>query len=63
MGWGSSGTPPWVDEKRIDEEEKEHKSMQDAAKIKDLEKENQALKKKIRELEEKLEKLKKETSI
>lgn len=63
MGWGSGGTPPWVDEKRLDEEKKEHKNMQDAAKIRDLEKENEALKKKVRELEEKLAKLKKQTSI
>ena len=58
MGWGSSGTPPWVDEKRIDEEKKEHRNLQDLAKIKALEKENEVLKKKIRELEEKLVKLK-----
>ena len=58
MGWGSSGTPPWVDDKRIDEEKKEHQSLQDLAKIKALENENEALKTKIRELEEELEKLK-----
>jgi len=58
LGWGSSGTPPWVDDKRIDEEKKEHQSLRDLAKIKALEKENEALKKKIRELEEELEKLK-----
>ncbi len=58
MGWGSSGTPPWVDDKRIDEEKKEHQSLRDLAKIKALEKENEALKKKIRELEEELEKIK-----
>ena len=58
MGWGSSGTPPWVDDKRIDEEKKEHQSLRDLAKIKALENENEALKTKIRELEEELEKLK-----
>jgi len=58
LGWGSSGTPPWVDDKRIDEEKKEHQSLRDLAKIKALEKENEALKKKIRELEEELEKIK-----
>ena len=58
MGWGSSGTPPWVDDKRIDEEKKEHQNLRDLAKIKALKKENEALKKKIRELEEELEKLK-----
>ena len=59
MGWGSSGTPPWVDDRRIDEEKKEHRNLQDLAKIRALEKENEALKKKIRELEEELEKIKK----
>jgi hypothetical protein len=39
VGWGSSGTPPWVDEERIDEEKKEHKTAQDAAKISALERE------------------------
>jgi len=58
LGWGSSGTPPWVDDKRIDEEKKEHQSLRDLAKIKALENENEALKTKIRELEEELEKLK-----
>jgi len=58
LGWGSSGTPPWVDDKRIDEEKKEHRNLQDLAKIKALENENEALKTKIRELEEELEKLK-----
>ena len=59
MGWGSSGTPPWVDDRRIDEEKKEHRNLQDLSKIRALEKENEALKKKIRELEEELEKIKK----
>jgi len=59
LGWGSSGTPPWVDDKRIDEEKKEHQNLRDLTKIKALEKENEALKKKIRDLEEELEKLKK----
>lgn len=58
MGWGSSGTPPWVDDRRIDEEKNEHRNLQDSAKIRALEKENEALKKKIRELEEELEKIK-----
>mgnify|MGYP002401745965 CR=1 FL=1 len=58
MGWGSSGTPPWVDDRRIDEEKKEHQNLHDLAKIKVLEKENEALKKKIGELEEELEKIK-----
>jgi len=58
LGWGSSGTPPWVDDKKIDEEKNEHQNLRDLAKIKALENENEAPKKKIRELEEELEKLK-----
>jgi molecular chaperone GrpE (heat shock protein) len=59
MGWGSSGTPPWVDEEKIDEEKKKQKSAQDAARIKELEKENEALKKRVKQLESELKKLKK----
>jgi len=58
LGWGGSGTPPWVDDRRIDEEKNEHRNLQDLAKIRALEKENEALKKKIIELEEELEKIK-----
>ena len=59
MGWGSAGTPPWVDEKSIDEETRKEKASQDAARIKALEEENEALRKKVKQLEEELEKLKK----
>lgn len=59
MGWGSSGTPPWVDAKNLDEEKRKQKVAKDAAKIKVLEEENEALKKQIKQLEEELEKLKK----
>jgi cell division protein FtsB len=59
MGWGSSGTPPWVDEKQIDREKRQQKTAQDAAKIKALEEENEALKKRIKLLEDELKKLKK----
>jgi predicted nucleic acid-binding Zn-ribbon protein len=59
MGWGSSGTPPWVNEEKIDEEKKKQKAAQDAAKIKALEKENEALKKRVKQLEDELKKLKK----
>jgi predicted nucleic acid-binding Zn-ribbon protein len=59
MGWGSSGTPPWVDEEHIDKEKKKQKAAQDAARIKALEKENKALKKRIKQLEDELKKLKK----
>ena len=59
MGWGSSGTPPWVDEKGIDEEKRKQKASQDATRIKALEEENAALKKRVKQLEEELKKLKK----
>ena len=59
MGWGSSGTPPWVDEKGIDEEKRKQKASQNTARIKALEEENEALRKRIKHLEEELRKLKK----
>jgi len=59
MGWGSSGTPPWVDAEKINEEKKKQKAAQDAAKIKALEEENAALKKRVKQLEDELRKLKK----
>jgi predicted nucleic acid-binding Zn-ribbon protein len=54
LGWGSSGTPPWVDEEGIDEEKRKQKAAQDAAKIKALEEENEKLKKRIKQLEDEL---------
>jgi len=59
MGWGSAGTPPWVDEGAIDAEKRRQKTSQDAAKIKALEEENEKLKKRIAQLEDELKKLKK----
>ena len=59
MGWGSSGPPPWVDEENIDDEKKAQKVAEYIAKIKALEKENEALKKRIKQLEDELKKLKK----
>jgi predicted RNase H-like nuclease (RuvC/YqgF family) len=59
LGWGSSGTPPWVDEKGIDEEKQKQKASQNPARIKVLEEENEALKKRIKQLEEELKKLRK----
>ena len=59
MGWGSSGTPPWVNAEKIDEEKKKRKTARDAARIKALEKENEALKKRIKQLEDELKNLKK----
>jgi predicted RNase H-like nuclease (RuvC/YqgF family) len=59
LGWGSSGTPPWVNAEKIDEEKRKKKAAQDAAKIRALEKENEELKKRIKQLEDELKKLKK----
>ena len=59
MGMGSAGTPPWVDEEKIDEEKKEKTVTEHEAKLKALEKENTKLKKQIKELETELKKLKK----
>jgi predicted RNase H-like nuclease (RuvC/YqgF family) len=59
MGWGSSGTPPWVDEKNIDREKMLKKAEQGAAKIKALEEENATLKKRVKQLEDELKQLKK----
>lgn len=56
MSWGSTGTPPWVNAKEIDEEKRKKKTEQDAAKIKALEEENAALKKRIKQLEDELKK-------
>jgi tRNA U34 5-carboxymethylaminomethyl modifying enzyme MnmG/GidA len=56
MGWGSAGTPPWVDEESIDMERMRRKAAEDAARIRALEQENEALKKRIKELEDKLKK-------
>jgi predicted RNase H-like nuclease (RuvC/YqgF family) len=59
MGWGSSGTPPWVDEEQIDREKRKQEAAQNAAKIKALEEENAMLKKRIKQLEDELKKMKK----
>lgn len=59
MGYGSAGTPPWVDEETIDHEKKENEAAKNAAKLKRLQNENQTLKKRIKQLEDELQKLKK----
>ena len=59
MGYGSAGTPPWVDEEKIDQERKELKNAKNEAKLKALQKENEALKKRIKQIEDEMEKLKK----
>ncbi len=52
MGYGSAGTPPWVDEEAHDAEKAQ-------AEIKALRTENETLKKRIKQLEEEIKKLKK----
>jgi predicted RNase H-like nuclease (RuvC/YqgF family) len=59
MGWGSAGTPPWVDEEAQDLEKKEKTVAECTTKIRALEKENAELKKRIKELEAELKKQKK----
>jgi type I restriction-modification system DNA methylase subunit len=59
MGIGSAGTPPWVDEKAIDEEKHEHTDITKDSKNQRLAKENAELKKRIKELEAEIKKLKK----
>jgi cell division protein FtsB len=54
MGYGSAGTPPWVDEEKIDAEKKKQREAEKDAKIASLEKENEALKKRVKQLEEEL---------
>jgi hypothetical protein len=54
MGYGSAGTPPWVDEEKIDAEKKKQRDAEKDAKIASLEKENEALKKRVKQLEEEL---------
>ena len=59
MSWGSSGTPPWVDAEKIDADKRKQKTTEDAERIKALEEENEALKKRVKQLEDELKKLKK----
>ena len=60
MGYGSAGTPPWVDEEKIDEEKKQKREISEHInRIKVLEKENATLKKRIKQLEDELKKAKK----
>jgi cell division protein FtsB len=59
LGYGSAGTPPWVDEKRVEEDKQKQKDSENLARIKALEKENEALKKRVAELEAELKKKRK----
>jgi predicted nucleic acid-binding Zn-ribbon protein len=56
LGWGSSGPPPWIDEEKIEEIHKKQKAEQEAKKIEALEKENEKLKKRVKQLEYELKK-------
>jgi predicted nuclease with TOPRIM domain len=59
MGYGSAGTPPWVDEEKIDEEKKQKQEISEHVnRIKALETENARLKKRISQLEDELKKAK-----
>lgn len=59
MGYGSAGTPPWVDEEKIDEEKRNRKAAENETRLKGLQKENATLKKRVKQLEDELLKLKK----
>ena len=59
MGYGSAGTPPWVDEEKIDEERRNRKAAENEARLKELQKENETLRKRVKQLESELQKLKK----
>jgi cell division protein FtsB len=59
MGYGSAGTPPWVDEENIDEEKRNRAVAENEAKLKKLQKENETLRKRVKQLEDELLKLKK----
>jgi cell division protein FtsB len=59
MGYGSAGTPPWVDEENIDEEKRNRAVAENEAKLKELQKENETLRKRVKQLEDELLKLKK----
>ena len=58
MGYGSAGTPPWVGEEEIDEEKKKQKVAEAVAEVNALKQENEKLKKRIKELEGEIKKLK-----
>ena len=51
---GSNTTPPWVDEEIIEREKRKKKDLDINAQIKDLQSENEELKKRIKELEDEL---------
>jgi len=56
LGYGSAGTPPWVDEEKIDEEKRKQKYAEALTEIEALKQENEELKKRLEQLEKKLKK-------
>ncbi len=52
MGYGSAGTPAWVDEEAHDQEKTQ-------SELKALRKENEDLKKRVKQLEDEIKRLKK----
>jgi len=59
MGIGSNTTPPWVDEEIIDKEKKKKIDLDNIVKINNLQKENEKLKKQIKQLKDELIRIKK----
>lgn len=59
MGMGSNTTPPWVDEEIIDREKKKRIDLENSTIIKNLRTENESLKKRIKQLEDKLKRINK----
>lgn len=54
MGMGSNTTPPWVDEEIIDREKRKKKDLDVISQLKNLQSDNEELKKRIKELEDDL---------
>lgn len=54
MGMGSNTTPPWVDEEIIDRETRKKKDLDVISQLKNLQLDNEELKKRIKELEDDL---------
>ena len=54
MGMGSNTTPPWVDEEIIDRETRKKKDLDVISQLKNLQLDNEELKKRIKELEDEL---------
>ena len=59
MGYGSAGTPAWVDDRKLDQEKREQEIAEYVNKIQRLEKENKTLQTRIKKLEEELHRAKK----